>query len=623
MRTFILLFSVLLIVLGGMSALVFAQDNSPTTTPPESSRAEQSFEESSKNDSSFFLSAFHALWTLMLLALLLIFHWNSDKQQKVLTPGEKNKEKPNISEWQAAAAKLLYAGLTVAFGILLIGQYWWPAAVLLIATLVITLSHWATVMEIKKSPGTATTHIITEETTTFDDVGGLGEIIEELREAISLYKNQKEAESWDIRPPNGMLLIGPPGCGKTLLARATAGEAGATFIAYSAAEIGNSYVRSGAQAIKDVFDDARAKNPAILFIDEIDALGRKRGYDTSGEFDHALAELLHQMDGIRRQSGLMILAATNREDMLDEALLRPGRFDKKIVLPHPDIVGREQILKVHTAKKRLAVEVNLKDIARKTAGFNGATLEQVANEAAQLARRRYEEEKKKRNAMDAVVESVRGLFVEPERAITMAEFEEAILRVQIGPARKMIMSEDDRKIVSLHEIGHAIVTAENDLEVLERVTLMPRNWALGMTLSYAEESYLPSKKLILAKITSLLGGRAAEEVFNYITTGGGNDFEKAAELARRMVCEWGMGESGPALFSKLGPNTPFGPRPLSERTAAKIDEEVEKIISDCLKEARRIIEGKKAKVEHLAEMLREKGSLDAREIVDELKKATG
>ena len=578
---------------------------------------------------------FQAVWISALIGLFIIFRWNRNNKLLVREPGkeksekdEKDKEPPEplMPKWRMTLVIILSMVLGVSFLITLSSGSWLEIAALLGVWIAIVLYHWPQVAEIWKSVKNAwhssgAGPITLDMKTTFKDVGGLDDIIEELQEVVNFYKDTKEAEAWGIRPTSGILLVGPAGCGKTLIAAAVAGEANIKFLAYSAAEFGSSYVRSGSQDIKYAFANAAASTPCVIFIDEIDALGRKRGYDSSGEFDHALTELLHEMDGVRKRSGVLVLAATNREDILDEALLRPGRFDKKIVIPHPDVNGREQILKIHTAKKPLDHDVNLREFAERTPGFSGAALEQTTNEAAQLARRRFEEERKRRGAITAAVDAAKEFFAEPERIINKADFEEGILRVQLGPARKLVMNENERRIVAQHEIGHAIVTAEKGLEILDKVTLMPRNWALGLTESHSEESNLLSKHFLMARITSLLGGRAAEEVFlgkDRVTTGAGNDFEKAAELTRKMVCEWGMGELGPAVFHKLGSTFP-GQNDISEHTAKKIDQEVEKIISKCLADAVKIVITHKETAGELAEQLIVKGVLHAKEITDTLK----
>ena len=575
---------------------------------------------------------FHSIWIIVLVTLFMFFRSNRDRKLKVRMPDgkkEDEKEGKRFSKKQAVFVFVLGVVLAVSFIMLLTNASWLLAGGLLFALGAIVFSNWEACQDLFHSSfsGNVSSHLVKDEEkiTTFKDVGGLSEVIEEFSDVVSLYKNKEEAKAWGIRLPKGILLIGPPGCGKTLVARAVAGEAGLNFLDYSGAEIGSSYVRSGAGDIKGLFDNARSMQPCLIFFDEIDALGRKRGYDTSGEFDHATTELLHQMDGLRtKNSDILVLAATNREDILDEALLRPGRFDKKILVPPPDTDGRESILKIHTANKSLAHDVVLRELALKTPGFTGATLEQLTNEAAQLARHRFEEEKNKAGVVGKVMEAAQSvkdrIFGEPERVIVKHDFEEAILRVQMGPARKLIMSVEERKIVAYHEMGHAVVTVEKGIEILEKVTLMPRNWALGMTLSRSEETSLPSKETILARITSLLGGRAAEEIFlgrNRITTGGGNDFEKAEELARKMVSEWGMGKFGPTIFFKSGAGF-FGSRPISEQTAAEIDGDVRMILSECLGEAKNIIVSRKEEVLKLAELLLTKNALDAKEITEVL-----
>lgn len=622
-----ILLAVLIFVLAAMGPLLspFAQIENMETPPAATA---------GNNELTVGWMIFHGIWILILLALFYLLR--SDKNRKVLikTPAEKKNgedekakdEADLLAKWKFRWLLTLFAFLILIFLLLLGNQFWWSALILVGSATLIILSRWETCvffyktlipdgqMKVQtKAPGA-------KETTTFKDIGGLDDVIEKLGDIIVLHKDPEEAKPWDIRPVKGVLLTGPPGCGKTLLAKAIAGEANMYYLRYHADEIGDIYARSGAKAIKAIFTEARAHEPCLLFFDEIDALGRRRGYDVSGEFDHALTALLCEMDGFEKDSRILVIAATNREDILDEALIRPGRFDKKFLVPLPDVNGREHILKIHTAKKCLADEVNLREIVERTPGFSGADLGGIANEAAQLARKRYEE-KKRQNILTTAIGTANEPFVEP-RIVTNADFDEAILIIRMGPARKTAISEGERRIIACHEIGHAVVTAEKGLEILDKVTLMARNWALGITETHAQETQLPSKTLLLARITSLLGGRAAEEVFQgkeNVTTSGGNDFERAAELARRMVCEWGMGKAGPTIFHRTGAHL-AGLRILSEDTMQKIDQEVAAIISACLQEAQNIITVKKEEARHLTELLMEKSVLDAKEITAVLRK---
>lgn len=620
MKPVILLFLVLFLLVGSTLPALAQGENVqvPVATDNQSQPA---------GDTSMdaFWTGLQFAWLLILAALILVFYTSRRRKQKMLAPGEKprgEEKEPLLSKFQLTAAKLLLVALAAALGFLLLGQYWLYAAITLGVVVTLYLTYpgalaeiWQSVFKKEKAAS-----VITETSTTFNDVGGLDEEIEELKYVVYLYKNPKEAEELDIQPTKGILLVGPPGCGKTLLGKAMAGSAGLKFLYKIAAEIGNSYVRSGAQGVKDLFNEARAQAPCILFLDEFDALARRRGYDASGEFDHALTAFLAEMDGLVGLAGVLVIAASNREDILDEAATRPGRFDKKIIISLPDENGRGAILKIHSAKKKPAKDVDFELLAKRTPGFSGAALRQLCNEAAQFAHKRHIKAKEEKSKIAQVLESVKDIFVEPKT--TMDDFEAARDKVLMGMEKNLIMSDKERRVVAYHEIGHAVVTAEKGLVILEKVTLTPRSWgSLGATSVRGLETILPSKALLMARIVTGLGGRAAEEVFfgkDGITTSAHDDFERAEELARLMVCEYGMSDMGSTFFFKLGPHSNQRMY-VSEETRARIDREVEKIKSACFAEATRIIQEKEEAVRYLAQLLYEKGAIQGKEIADILK----
>jgi len=624
MRLFFLIFATICVILNpihGIMELSAQEVSGDYTTqqqrPPFSTAAE--------DDSPFSWWVFHSVWTTALIILLLILYRHRDRKQKITSAGKVKNEPPRFNEIEKSVGLITLIALALAALILIIAAQWLAVAILIISVFALYAGFPEIFTKLllrgqeygNKTKETPKYSSSTEEKTRFESVGGLDDIIEEFREIIYLLKNPKEAEEWDITPPKGILLYGPPGCGKTLLARAVAGEAGVPFFQHSGASIGTSYVRSGAQHVIKIFEEAFSKAPSIIFIDEFDALGRRRGQDPSGEFDHALTEILHQMDGIKEKSGLLLIAATNREDAIDEALMRPGRFGRGILVPPPDKNGRLAILKIHTLKKPLAKDVNLVELAERTAGFSGDDIRELANKAAVIARRRYETAQKEWNMVERAMESVKGLFAE-QKIVTREDFERALDEIRGGLARKSALSPYEQKIIARHEMGHAIVTVERGLEVLEKITLTQRNWALGMTISRSEEMHLITKETILSRITSLLGGRAAEKVFlgpEKITSGAANDFEKAAELARRMVCEWGMGEAGAGIFAKLD-SLKSWVKPFSEHTARKIDDEVQNIIDACMADAEAIVEANKDIVEYLADLLVQKVTIDGKELLN-------
>ncbi|SHH30945.1 ATP-dependent zinc metalloprotease FtsH [Thermosipho atlanticus] len=439
---------------------------------------------------------------------------------------------------------------------------------------------------------------------TFKDVAGVDEAVDELREVVEFLRNPTKFNKIGARMPKGILLVGPPGTGKTLLARAVAGEANVPFFHISGSDFVELFVGVGAARVRDLFNQAKANAPCIVFIDEIDAVGRHRGAGLGGghdEREQTLNQLLVEMDGFDVREGIIVMAATNRPDILDPALLRPGRFDKKVVVDPPDVKGREEILKIHLKGKPITEEVDIKVLAKRTTGFVGADLENLINEAALLA------------AKDG------------RDKINMSDFEEAIDRVIAGPARKSrIISDKQKEIVAYHELGHAIVgTALPNSDPVHKVSIIPRGHsALGFTLHLpVEDKYLISKKELIDNITALLGGRAAEElVFGDVTSGAANDIERATEMARKMVCELGMSENfGPLAWGKTEQEIFLGKeitrmRNYSEEVAKLIDSEVQNIVNTCYNKAKEILTRKREKLDELASILLEKEELSGEEL---------
>ena len=412
---------------------------------------------------------------------------------------------------------------------------------------------------------------------TFKDVAGLSEEKEELEELIEFLKEPKKFTKMGARIPKGVLLVGPPGTGKTLLAKAVAGEANAPFYFISGSDFVELFVGIGASRVRDMFRQAKQTAPCLIFIDEIDAVGRQRGAGVGGghdEREQTLNQLLTEMDGFGRNEGIIIIAATNRPDVLDPALLRPGRFDRQITVSLPDAKGREEILEVHAKDKILASDVNLANIAKRTVGFSGADLENLLNEAALLAVRRNKD------------------------SITMAEIDEAHDRVIAGPAKKSHKyTEHEKKVVAFHEAGHAVVGIKLDgANDVQKITIIPRGMAGGYNLMLPkEETYMSTKKELLETISGFLGGRVAEEiVFNEVTTGAHNDFEKATKIARSMVTEYGMSSLGPVQLEHQESSVFLGrdynkSKNFSDAVALEIDQEVRKIISEQYEVTKKII----------------------------------
>jgi cell division protease FtsH len=438
---------------------------------------------------------------------------------------------------------------------------------------------------------------------TFRDVAGADEAKVELQEIIEFLKEPSKFQKLGGKIPRGVLLLGPPGTGKTLLARAVAGEAGVPFFSISGADFVEMFVGVGASRVRDLFEQGKKNAPCIIFIDEIDAVGRHRGAGLGGghdEREQTLNQLLVEMDGFEQNSGVIIIAATNRPDVLDPALLRPGRFDRQVVVDRPDVKGREGILKVHTRNIPLEEKVNLEVLAKGTPGLAGAELANLVNEAALLAARKN------------------------KKKVEMSDFEEAKDKVMMGMERKsMIISEEEKKTTAYHEIGHVLVARMiPEADPVHKVTIIPRGRALGVT-SYLpiDEKHTYSKEYLEAVITYALGGRAAEKiVFDHYTTGAGNDIEKATNIARKMVCEWGMSDKmGPMSYGAKEEEIFLGReiqkhRDYSEKTAIEIDEEVRGIINSSMNRAEKILRDNIELLHKLSKELLEREILDSEEI---------
>ncbi len=434
---------------------------------------------------------------------------------------------------------------------------------------------------------------------TFKDVAGLKEAKEELIEIVDFLKFPKKYLAMGAKIPRGVLLLGPAGVGKTLLARAVAGEANVPFFSISGSEFVEMFVGVGASRVRDLFSMAKKASPSIIFIDELDAIGRHRGAGMGGghdEREQTLNMILVEMDGFERESGVLVFAATNRGDILDPALVRPGRFDRKIILDPPDVHDREEILKIHSKEKPLAEGVNFKEIAERTPGFTGADLASVANEAALLAARQNKTQ------------------------VFQHEFLEAIEKVLLGPERKShLLSKKEKEIVAYHEAGHALVSASiPGTEPIRKISIISRGMAGGYTLQVnSEENKLRTKTQFLAEIATLLGGMSAERlIFGEMTTGASNDLEKASSLARKIVKDWGMSSLGPISFNDKDERTAgfaSGQNDYSEVVAEKIDKEIETIIKSAEKKAAEIVKNKKSLLEKIAKILIEKETIEREE----------
>jgi len=438
---------------------------------------------------------------------------------------------------------------------------------------------------------------------TFQDVAGADEAKQELQEVIEFLRSPDKFQSLGGRIPKGVLLLGPPGTGKTLLGRAVAGEAKVPFFSISGADFVEMFVGVGASRVRDLFEQGKKSAPCIIFIDEIDAVGRHRGAGLGGghdEREQTLNQLLVEMDGFETNEGVILLAATNRPDVLDQALLRPGRFDRQVIVDRPDVRGREGILKVHTRKIPLSKDVKLPNIAKGTPGFSGADLANLVNEAALLAARR------------------------DKKHVEMTDLEEAKDKVMMGVERKsMIITDDEKRSTAYHESGHVLVSKLIEgSDPVHKVTIIPRGRALGLTSFLPiDEKHNYTKTYCHTLMTHMLGGRAAEMiVLNELSTGAGNDIERATELARKMVCEWGMSEKlGPVSFGKKAEEIFLGReitqhRDYSEATAILIDQEVKRLIQDAAERAESLLRNNEESLHRLANALLEREILDGEEV---------
>ena len=437
---------------------------------------------------------------------------------------------------------------------------------------------------------------------TFKDVAGVDEAKEELREIIEFLREAQKFQKLGGRIPKGVLLVGPPGTGKTLLARAVAGEANVPFFSISGSDFVEMFVGVGASRVRDLFEQGKKNAPCIIFIDEIDAVGRHRGAGLGGghdEREQTLNQLLVEMDGFESNEGVILMAATNRHDVLDPALLRPGRFDRRVVVSYPDVRGREEILRVHTRKIPLAEDVELFVLARGTPGFSGADLANMVNEAALAAARQN------------------------RKAVLMFDFEVAKDKVMMGAERKsLLLSDEEKKNTAYHEAGHALVAAKlPHSDPVHKVTIIPRGMALGLTQQLpVDDRHNYYKNYLETRIAILMGGRLAEELFlEQMSAGAGNDIERATELARKMVCEWGMSQLGPLTFGKKEEQIFLGReiaqhRDYSEATAIQIDQEVRKLVIEGYDTAKKILSENREVLTKIAQALIEREVLDAIEI---------
>jgi cell division protease FtsH len=477
--------------------------------------------------------------------------------------------------------------------------------------LILILGLWIFIMRQMQSGGNkalsfgksrARLHSSQQKKVTFKDVAGVEEAKDELHEIIEFLREPQKFQKLGGRIPKGVLLVGPPGTGKTLLARAIAGEANVPFFSISGSDFVEMFVGVGASRVRDLFEQGKKNAPCIVFIDEIDAVGRHRGAGLGGghdEREQTLNQLLVEMDGFESNEGVILIAATNRPDVLDPALLRPGRFDRRVVVPRPDVGGREAILKVHTKKIPLAEDVDISVLARGTPGFSGADLANLVNEGALLA------------------------AGQNRKTVTMLDFETSKDKVLMGPERKsMILSDSEKKNTAYHEAGHALVAANvPEADPLHKVTIIPRGWALGLTQQLPlDDKHTYTREYLEAQLAVLMGGRVAEELFlRHMTTGAGNDIERATHIARDMVCEYGMSNLGPLAFGKNQQEIFLGrdiatQRDFSEDTAIKIDHEVKTFVTTGYERAKNILSTNHDVLIRIAEALLEREVLDGSEV---------
>ncbi|MCD6225780.1 ATP-dependent zinc metalloprotease FtsH [bacterium] len=439
------------------------------------------------------------------------------------------------------------------------------------------------------------------QTVTFKDVAGLEEAKEELKEVVDFLKHPEKYRQMGARTPKGVLLVGPSGVGKTLLARATAGEAGVPFFSMAGSEFMEMLVGVGASRVRDLFANAKKAAPAIIFIDEIDAIGRRRGLGvmvSHDEREQTLNQILVEMDGFEPTDRVVVIAATNRGDLLDPALLRPGRFDRRITLTLPDFQERKAILKLHRRGKPFSSRISWEKVARQTVGFSGADLENMLNEAAILAARRR------------------------KKTIGWAEIEEAALKTKLGPQKRRLQSEEDKKITAYHEGGHALLSfLLPKMDPVQRVSIVSRGMALGYTLIPPQkERFQETKTYLLSHITTLLGGRAAEEIkFKELTTGAAMDLQQATRIARRMVTDYGMSRLGPVnlgvqIDTEDWTKVYLEPQDISPETRAKVDQEVKRIIDDCYQRAKKLLRENEEILDQLAEKLAKEETLSGEEV---------
>ena len=490
------------------------------------------------------------------------------------------------------------------------GSAWW-SILINVAPLLILVALWFFMIRQMQSGGNKALSFgksrarllsMQQKKITFKDVAGVDEAKEELKEIIEFLREAQKFQKLGGRIPKGVLLVGPPGTGKTLLARAVAGEANVPFFSISGSDFVEMFVGVGASRVRDLFEQGKKNAPCIIFIDEIDAVGRHRGAGLGGghdEREQTLNQLLVEMDGFESNDGVILVAATNRPDVLDPALLRPGRFDRRVIVGRPDVRGREEVLRVHAKKVPLAEDVDLRVMARGTPGFSGADLANMVNEAALNAARQN------------------------RKAVAMVDFEQAKDKVLMGAERKsMLLTDEEKRVTAYHEAGHVMVAAIRDhADPLHKVTIIPRGMALGVTMQLPEDDkHTVTKDYLETQLAILMGGRIAEEIFlKQLTTGAGNDIERATDLARKMVCEYGMSRLGPLTFGKKEEQIFLGReiaqhRDFSEETARQIDGEVRSLVDEAYRSAYSILDTHQDAMHRMSAALLERETLDANEI---------